>query len=251
MAVSYRAHTTLSDLKSVALGSSDILDDTDNDTAIEALIDDVSEYVDDFLGYQVIVRKYEQRLHVEQWRYDRVIDVNFIDADYYPIVEISNTKHYEPGNTEVDGFITAPTDIATWNSITGGIIRLGNNSGEIIDNSFLEPEKPFTRFEVADPVYIEDYVVEYYAGYKRSDQTVIGDFTGDLLNISVVPTFDLPRQIKRATQRICLIGIAEVSQGLGQRQIQNLGDRSITIEAIDPNAVQAELDRIKHLKRYL
>ena len=250
MAVSYRAHTTLSDLKSVALGSSDILDDTDNDTAIEALIDDVSEYVDDFLGYQVIVRKYEQRLHVEQWRYDRVIDANFIDADYYPIVEISNTKYYEPGNTEVDGFITVPTNIATWTSGAGGIIRPGTHGG-LIDDTSEEPEKPYTRFEVADPVYIEDYVVEYYAGYKRSDQTVIGDFTGDLANLSVVPYADIPRQIKRATQRICLIGIAEVSQGLGQRQIQNLGDRSITIEAIDPNAVQAELDRIKHLKRYL
>ena len=251
MAVSYKAHTTLSDLKSVALGSSDILDDTNNDTAIEALIDDVSEYVDDFLGYQVIVRKYEQRLLVEQWRYDRVIDVNFIDADYYPIVEIANTKYYEPGNTENDGFIVAPTDIQTWTVFTGGIIRPGNNSGKIIDNDFLEPEFAWTRFEVADPVYIEDYVIEYYAGYRRSDQTVIGDFTSDLLNISIVPYFTIPRQIKRATQRICLIAIAEVSQGLAQRQIQNLGDRSITIESVDPNAVQAELNRIKHLKRYL
>ena len=250
MAVSYKAHTTLSDLKSVALGSSDILDDTNNDAAIEALIDDVSEYVDDFLGYQVIVRKYEQRLLVEQWRYDRVIDANFIDADYYPITEISNTKYYEPGNTQVDEFITVPTDIPTWTPGAGGIIRPGTHGGQIIDGSD-EPEKPYTRFEVADPVYIEDYVVEYYAGYKRSDQTLIGDFTGDLANISVVPYLDLPRQIKRATQRICLIAIAEVSQGLAQRQIQNLGDRSITIESVDPNAVQAELNRIKHLKRYL
>jgi len=68
--------------------------------------------------------------------------------------------------------------------------------------------------------------------------------------LSTAPT-DLPKAIKRATERICLAAIAEVSQGIGQRQIQNMGDRTITIETIDETLFDRELARIKHLRRFI
>jgi len=97
MAVDYKAHTTLSALQTVAMASSDVLDDANYATAIETLINDVSERVDEYLGYQVIVNNYRHDIRAEDWKYDRMQDLYAVDAQYYPIVEISTSVRYEPG----------------------------------------------------------------------------------------------------------------------------------------------------------
>lgn len=235
MAVSYKAHTTLSDLQSVALASSDVLADSNYATAIETFIDDISEIVDEYLGYQVIVNNYRHDIRAEEWKYDRMQDLYAVDAQYYPIVEISTAVRYEPGNAQsTAGFITAPS------SISAGIVRAGSSGRDTSES---------TRFEVANEAEVDDMVVTYFAGYKRSDQNLAA-LQSQWATLSTTPT-DLPRAIKRATERICLATIAEISQGIGQNQLQNMGDRSIAIEIIDETLVNRELDRIKHLRRFI
>ena len=235
MAVTYKAHTTLTALQTAALASSDVLADATYATAIETLIDDVSERVDEYLGYQVIVNNYRHDIRAEDWQYDRMLDVYAVDAQYYPIVEISTSVRYEPGNARnTAGFITTPS------TITSGIVRAGSSGRDTSES---------TRFEVADEAEVDDTVVTYFAGYKRSDQNLAA-LQSQWATLSTAPS-DLPRAIKRATERICLAAIAEVSQGLGQRQIQNMGDRTITIETIDEALFGRELDRIKHLRRFI
>ena len=235
MAVDYKAHTTLSALQTVAMASSDVLDDATYATAIETLINDVSERVDEYLGYQVIVNNYRHDIRAEDWKYDRMQDLYAVDAQYYPIVEISTSVRYEPGNAQNSaGFITAPT------TITAGIVRAGSSGRDTSDS---------TRFEVANEAEVDDTVVTYFAGYKRSDQNLAA-LQSQWATLSTAPS-DLPKAVKRATERICLAAIAEVSQGIGQRQIQNMGDRTITIETIDETLFDRELSRIKHLRRFI
>jgi hypothetical protein len=235
MAVDYKAHTTLSALQTVAMASSDVLDDSNYATAIETLINDVSERVDEYLGYQVIVNNYRHDIRAEDWKYDRMQDLYAVDAQYYPIVEISTSVRYEPGNAQNSaGFITAPT------TITAGIVWAGSSGRDTSDS---------TRFEVANEAEVDDTVVTYFAGYKRSDQNLAA-LQSQWATLSTAPS-DLPKAVKRATERICLAAIAEVSQGIGQRQIQNMGDRTITIETIDETLFDRELSRIKHLRRFI
>ena len=235
MAVDYKAHTTLSALQTVAMASSDVLDDSNYATAIETLINDVSERVDEYLGYQVIVNNYRHDIRAEDWLYDRMQDLYAVDAQYYPIVEISTSVRYEPGNAQdTAGFITTPS------TITAGIVRAGSSGRDTSES---------TRFEVANEAEVDDMVVTYFAGYKRSDQNLAA-LQAQWATLSTAPT-DLPKAIKRATERICLAAIAEVSQGIGQRQIQNMGDRTITIETIDETLFDRELSRIKHLRRFI
>ena len=84
MAVTYKAHTTLTALQATALASSDVLADANYATAIETLIDDVSERVDEYLGYQVIVNNYRHDIKAEDWKYDRMLDslVSFIQRSF-------------------------------------------------------------------------------------------------------------------------------------------------------------------------
>ena len=235
MAVDYKAHTTLSALQTVAMASSDVLDDATYATAIETLINDVSERVDEYLGYQVIVNNYRHDIRAEDWKYDRMQDLYAVDAQYYPIVEISTSVRYEPGNAQNSaGFITAPT------TITAGIVRAGSSGRDTSDS---------TRFEVANEAEVDDTVVTYFAGYKRSDQNLAA-LQSQWATLSTAPS-DLPKAVKRATERICLAAIAEISQGIGQRSIQNMGDRTITIETIDETLFDRELSRIKHLRRFI
>ena len=235
MAVDYKAHTTLSALQTVAMASSDVLDDATYATAIETLINDVSERVDEYLGYQVIVNNYRHDIRAEDWKYDRMQDLYAVDAQYYPIVEISTSVRYESGNAQNSaGFITAPT------TITAGIVRAGSSGRDTSDS---------TRFEVANEAEVDDTVVTYFAGYKRSDQNLAA-LQSQWATLSTAPS-DLPKAVKRATERICLAAIAEISQGIGQRSIQNMGDRTITIETIDETLFDRELSRIKHLRRFI
>lgn len=159
----------------------DISDDNTLET-VEALIQGVTGIMEGAagLGRNLIVREYTHYFRYHDWDYDEARCMYFVRAPQWPVVEI-----------ETSGF-TAGDSMHSWQGESNLILYTSRFSG----------------------------VINYFAGYKRAEQT-LGNLTDGgagegSLTLTTLPP-DLPYDIRSKAINAVLKELAERRQGPGQR----------------------------------
>ena len=187
------------------------LTDANTLEAVEAIIQEVTAVLEGAVGLNrnLIVREYNHYFQYNEWEYDPAREKYFVPAPQWPIVEI-----------DTSGF-------------TSGISRYSwQNEADMI-------------------LYTSPYsgVVNYYAGYKRSEQ-VLADLQTPMPNLGTAAT-DLPYDIRN----VCINGVmklfAERRFGPGQRtRILNPAVQTTTIQEPIADYIRRMVkDRIYHHRR--
>lgn len=212
MAVPYSALIIADDIEDEGLAPFNYdLTDANTLETVEAIIQEVTAVLEGAVGLNrnLIVREYSHYFQYDEWEYDAARALYFVAAPQWPIVEI-----------DTSGF-------------TSGISRYSwQNEADMI-------------------LYTSPYsgVVNYYAGYKRSEQ-VLADLQTSLPNLGTAPG-DLPYDVRS----VCINGVmkefAERRGGPGQRtRIMNPAVQTTTVQEMISDYIRRMVkERIYHHRR--
>lgn len=216
MAVLYTSLITRDDLED-AFQDAFKVDFTDEDT--QETIDDIINAVTGMmegasgLGRNLIVRQYNHYFQSQDWDYDKGREKFFVRAPQWPVVEI-----------DTSGFTTdASRD--SWQNESNLILYTSRYSG----------------------------VINYYAGYKRQEQTLVAlQGESDLANLDTLPG-DLPHDIRSVAIDVIMKEWAERRQGPGQRtRVMNPAVQSTTIQEVIRDYMRMKVrDTLGHHKKWL
>ena len=192
MSVPYSALITADDLAAEAQSAYSFdLTDANTLTTAEAIIQEVTAEIEGAAGLNrnLIVRQYTHYFTYKEWDYDQASDVYFVQAPQWPIVEI-----------DTSGFSSATSKHA-WQNEANLITYTSRYSGS----------------------------VNYYAGYKRSEQS-LSDLQTPLPNLGTAAG-DLPYDIRNVAINGTLMLLAERRQGPGQRtKVMNPAVQTTTVQ---------------------
>lgn len=181
--------------------------------AVEGIIQEVTAMLEGAagLGRNLIVRQYTHYFQREDWDWDEARDVYYVYAPQWPVVEI-----------DTSGF-SAATSMLSWQNEANLITYTSRFSGS----------------------------VNYYAGYKRSEQS-LSDLQTPMPNLGTAPS-DLPYDIRSVAINAVMMLFMERRMGPGQRtRTLNAAVQTTTIqEPILDYIRRIVKDRLYHHRKIL
>jgi len=219
MSVRYNDLISDAQLEEAALKSMAGLTIASNQVAIQEAIRDTTDRFESFFDRFFIVRSFTQRIPINAWSYNRLLERYVAWASDKPIVEIKSI---------VD---TAGSTI----------------SGTTVTREKSSPNSSYNWFATSTP---RDCRVTYFSGYKRSDQaladlTGTGPGQGGLTTLTVTPD-DLPSDVRRKAIELAMLYMRRALDGtLGSSsRMQQVGSQVVTVNAIDSRAEDKILESI-------
>lgn len=232
MALNYKALITLAEFRANILDASSVAEDSSHDAAVEDVIENVTERIENYLRRRLIVRRHYEYYDYLYWRtdYSQSQASDTVYSAYlsqWPVVKVNDVNPAAVANPSIHQDTRRIHTTAT-------NLGLGDNGIEQVD---------------------------YFAGYRRADHTNLATLQADegasdladMDDTAFGLTLELPWDIRQVCTRLVLYEIAHTASGkvgIGPG-IQEIATSTFTQGAVPVDFVEQELRRLDHHRSWV
>lgn len=232
MALSYKALVTLAEFRANIFNADATAADTSHNDAIDDVIENVTERIEAYLRRRLIVRRHRDYYESLNWFIDRSQNqesdtVKSVYLQQWPVVQVIDILPSDVTNPSI------------------------HNDGRRVYTTDTNLSEAYNGIEE----------VEYYAGYKRADQTDLSTIQADngATDLSELTAggyallVELPWDIRQVANRLCLYEIANIASGtigIGPT-VQEVATATLNMQGPREDFVDRELMKIAHHRAWV